>query len=67
LCDCSGGLQAFAWLGVGAAFNPTPGGLIARTMGSDLEVLGDVNGDAVADVALLLKATSTLCAGAFVL
>jgi len=61
------GDQAFAWLGVGAAFGGVAGQLRGRTVGSDLEVLGDVDGDTVADFALLLRSTATLSASAFVL
>jgi serralysin len=61
------GDQAFAWLGVGAAFTGASGQLAARQLGADLEVLGDVNGDGVADMAILVKNNATLTASAFIL
>lgn len=61
------GDQGFAWLGVGAAFTGVRGQLAARVVGTDLEVLGDVDGNGVADLAILVKATTTLTASAFLL
>ena len=61
------GDQAFVWLGVGNAFTGAAGQLRGRVSGVDLEVLGDVDGDGVADFAVLLSSTSTLATSAFIL
>lgn len=61
------GDQGFAWLGVGAAFTGARGQLAARAVGADLEVLGDLDGNGAADLAILVKATATLTSSAFLL
>jgi Ca2+-binding RTX toxin-like protein len=63
------GDQAFTWLGVGAALpaGGPPARLTGRVVGSDLELLGDVQGDGVVDFAVLLKSITTLSADALLL
>jgi Ca2+-binding RTX toxin-like protein len=61
------GDQTFRWLGVGVAFDSTPGALIGSVVGSDLELRGDYDGDNSADFVLLLKSITTMTASALVL
>ncbi len=60
------GDQAFAWLGFGA-FTGAAGQLRMQANDGHLLVTGDVNGDAQADFAILLRGVALLGAGDFVL
>lgn len=64
----AGGNQAFVFEATeGAAFSGTAGSLVWQQEGGFALVLGDVNGDRVADFAIQLAGTHTLTAADFVL
>ncbi|MFV3130310.1 hypothetical protein [Niveispirillum sp. KHB5.9] len=58
--------DAFTFLGV-AAFTNVAGQLRIQVVGTDLQLLGDINGDGTADFAITLTALTTLTAGDIVL
>lgn len=56
------GDDAFTFIGA-AAFSNVAGQLRIQAVGANLQVLGDVNGDGVADFAITLTAVATLAVG----
>ena len=61
-----GGDDAFSFIGA-AGFSGTAGELRALTLATATRILGDVNGDAVADFEILLTDPLILSAGDFIL
>ena len=62
----SPGDQGFTFVGL-AGFSGTAGELRYLTVGSDTKIMGDVNGDSVADFSILLNGHIALAGGNFVL